>query len=256
MDIDTIPPGEKFDQYIKESLTGCYLCIAVIGRRWSLERLRDESDFVRKEIAVALASGVRVVPVLFDGAKLPLASELPPELSDLTLCQASDFGAGHDFKGQVKQLLADVERAIKEAAKREAERSEAANRSVALKPHQYPIWVLFICSAITLSASASLIFTPLQARALASLWLGEAAAARGERAQAIALFRKALDKEPSSQNARIELIVALFSSKSPDDTVEAPGLLAGATNIDSAEWNRIKSVIPAEDQHFFKDVKP
>ena len=53
MDVDTIPPGEKFDTYIDENLRNCYMCIVVIGRRWSTERLQADSDFVRKEIVGA-----------------------------------------------------------------------------------------------------------------------------------------------------------------------------------------------------------
>jgi len=36
MDIDTIPPGEEFDSYIDDALRDCYMCIVVIGQRWSI----------------------------------------------------------------------------------------------------------------------------------------------------------------------------------------------------------------------------
>jgi TIR domain len=162
MDVDTIPPGEKFDRYINENLRDCYMCIVVIGRRWSIERLHDDSDFVRREILGALSRGIRVIPTLFDGAKLPAAVELPVELTELTHCQAYDFGTGRDFKRLVTQLLTDVDRAIKEEKQRQIERSREALRGIALRPHQYPIWVLFLCALIALSVFTSLIWVPTQ----------------------------------------------------------------------------------------------
>lgn len=135
LDVDTIPPGEKFDSYIDENLRDCDLCIVVIGRRWSTDRLYDDRDFVRSEIAAAFSRGIRVIPALFDGAKLPGTAELPVELAELTHCNWCDFGTGLDFKRQVTQLLTNVERAIKEAKQRQIERSREALRVIALRPH-------------------------------------------------------------------------------------------------------------------------
>src|SRR5215831_10394247 len=123
MDIDTIPPGEKFDSYIDENLRDCDMCIVVIGPRWSIDRLQNDNDFVRREIVAALARGIRVIPTLFEGAKLPSPGELPTDLIELTHCQAYDFGPGRDFKRLVTQLLTDVDRAIKEEKQRQVKRS-------------------------------------------------------------------------------------------------------------------------------------
>ena len=81
--------GENFDDYIHENLSDCYMCIVVIGRRWSIERLHADGDYVRREIVGAFSH--RVIPALFDGAKLPEVTELPVELAELVHCQAYDF---------------------------------------------------------------------------------------------------------------------------------------------------------------------
>ena len=62
------------------------MLLAVIGPHWlaagqdGQRRLDDPADFVRLEIEAALARGVRVIPVLVDGAQLPRPEQLPASL--------------------------------------------------------------------------------------------------------------------------------------------------------------------------------
>jgi hypothetical protein len=254
MDVDTIPPGEKFDSYIDGNLRDCYMCIVVIGRRWSIERLHDDSDFVRREILGALMRGIRVIPALFDGAKLPASSELPVDLTDLTHCQAYDFGTGRDFKQQVMQLLTDVDRAIKEEKQRQIERSREALRGIALRPYQYPIWVLFVCALISLSAATSLTQVPTQIRALGNLWIAEAADSKGDHLTAISKFRDVLAEEPTSRNAKLGLAIALFSNKSQEAAEEALNILQGMT-LSQDEWDQLTKAMPTQYQTYFDKVK-
>lgn len=287
MDVATIPAGERFDDYIDENLRDCYMCIVVIGRRWSIERLHADSDFVRREIVGAFSRGIRVIPALFDGANLPDAAALPVELADLVHCQAYAFGTGGDFKRQVTQLLADVDRAIKEAKERQIERSREALRGIALRPYQYPIWVLFVFALLMLSALASLTSVPTQVRALGNLWIAKAAESKGDYLMAISQFRNVLSKVPTSNSAKTGLAVALFSSKSPEAAAEALTILHSMTISDSAkidlaialfssnspeaaaealtmlhgvtirpsEWDRLAKVMPTEYQTYFHKVK-
>ena len=67
MDIDHIEPGEDFVALIGQQVGTCKILIALIGRNWvnaadkaGARRLDDPEDFVRVEIASALASNVRV----------------------------------------------------------------------------------------------------------------------------------------------------------------------------------------------------
>src|SRR5215471_15899005 len=71
IDVDTIQPGEDFIQVIEEKVASCDVLVAVIGPHWvsalneaGKRRLDDPRDFVRVEIAAALARNIRVIPVL------------------------------------------------------------------------------------------------------------------------------------------------------------------------------------------------
>jgi hypothetical protein len=91
-DVDTLRPGQDFVQAIESRLSDCAVMLAVIGREWATardltgsRRLDEPNDFVRLEIAAALARpNVLVVPVLVEGAAMPAAPELPENLRPLT----------------------------------------------------------------------------------------------------------------------------------------------------------------------------
>lgn len=91
VDIDNIPVGVDFVDYIGQQVAKCDLLLAVIGPRWldianktGGRRLDDPKDFVRIEIAAALKRGIPVAPVLIDDSVLPHASDLPDDLQGLT----------------------------------------------------------------------------------------------------------------------------------------------------------------------------
>ena len=91
MDIDTIDPGHDFIEVIDRALDSSKVVIALIGRRWTTatdsagrRRLDSEQDFVRMEVARSLESGLRVIPVLVQGATMPSPNELPADLQPLT----------------------------------------------------------------------------------------------------------------------------------------------------------------------------
>src|SRR4051794_11126990 len=94
-DIDNIPLGVDFRKHIDGALQETDILIVVIGRRWvgSLRhgvgkqgsgRIHDEADPVRIEVETALRLGIAVIPVLVGDTRMPLASQLPPSLSDFS----------------------------------------------------------------------------------------------------------------------------------------------------------------------------
>lgn len=91
-DVTHITPGEHFDEAIDARLGHARVVLVLIGRSWLDEltrRLqRDETDYHRREIAMALQGAKRVIPVLLDGAALPAAEALPEDLRGLTRCHA------------------------------------------------------------------------------------------------------------------------------------------------------------------------
>lgn len=108
MDVDGIEPGADFVKVIDEKLSSCSVMLAVIGPHWlgardqnGWRRLDSASDFVRIEIESALTRGVRLIPVLVDGATMPRAEDLPPTMQPLVRRNAvrlthESFGADAD----------------------------------------------------------------------------------------------------------------------------------------------------------------
>jgi hypothetical protein len=116
MDIDAIDLGEDFVAAIEACLERAAVLLAVIGRHWldttderGDRRLDAAGDFVRVEISTALQRGVRVIPVLVDGALMPKESELPEDLRPLLRRQALTLD--HEtFNAGVNRLLRALRR--------------------------------------------------------------------------------------------------------------------------------------------------
>jgi TIR domain len=89
-DIHDIGAGEQFADVIRASLAQAHVTLVLIGPRWQgpladgKRRIDDPEDFVRMEVAAALASGNKVIPVLLSGASLPQTAGLPEPLRSLT----------------------------------------------------------------------------------------------------------------------------------------------------------------------------
>ena len=107
-DLDSMEPGADFAEVIEDTVARCDALIAVIGSDWLSSRLEDPDDWVRLEIANALARKVRVVPVLVEGAKMPAPSELPDDISALTRRHAVDLSET-GWNAQVAELLDRLE---------------------------------------------------------------------------------------------------------------------------------------------------
>ncbi len=84
MDIDDIDYGRDFAQAIDRQLDDADAVVAVIGPRWSelLHSRLHGDDYVRHELARALARDIRIVPVLVAKAPPP-GADLPPDLAPL-----------------------------------------------------------------------------------------------------------------------------------------------------------------------------
>jgi formylglycine-generating enzyme required for sulfatase activity len=90
MDVDSIALGRDFRTALQKTLASCDLMLVLIGRNWTevkdekgRTRLDDPTDFVRLEIEAALKRDIVVTPVLVQGAHMPAADRLPPEMRDL-----------------------------------------------------------------------------------------------------------------------------------------------------------------------------
>jgi WD40 repeat protein len=110
-DVESIQPGDDFVDAIATAVGSCAVLLALIGDRWltitdkeGRHRLDDPEDYVRLEIGAALERGVRVIPVLVEGALMPRADQLPPPLAGLVRRQALKLTADR-FGDEVRPLL-------------------------------------------------------------------------------------------------------------------------------------------------------
>jgi hypothetical protein len=109
-DVLDIAPGDDFAKAIRERLAGAHTVLVLIGPRWAggelpgSRRIDDATDFVRLEVAMALDSGVRVVPVLLPGAAMPVEDSLPPALQPLARRNAMALGDMH-WDADIERLL-------------------------------------------------------------------------------------------------------------------------------------------------------
>ena len=136
MDVDTIEPGVDFVEAIEKSVGSSEVLIAVIGKRWLISsdeeggrRLDNPEDSVRIEIVTALKRGIRVIPVLVDGASMPRSRDLPDDLKSLARRNALEVSHNR-FRADLERLIIAVERALKQttAQNRESEPSAKATK--------------------------------------------------------------------------------------------------------------------------------
>jgi formylglycine-generating enzyme required for sulfatase activity len=121
LDVDNIAPGIDFVKAIEKSVGSCDVLISVVGKRWltatdgdGKRRLDSVDDFVRLEIATALKRGIRVIPVLVDGASMPRSGDLPDEVKSLVRLQALKVSQDR-FRSDSEPLITAVDQALKEA---------------------------------------------------------------------------------------------------------------------------------------------
>lgn len=90
IDVDGIEPGAEFENKIKAALAQSDACLILIGEAWRGERAAgekprvfDDNDFVRLEVATALAAELRILPVLANNTPMPSEAHLPADLRRL-----------------------------------------------------------------------------------------------------------------------------------------------------------------------------
>lgn len=123
-DVDNIPFGAEFGDYIKSTLARCSVALILIGPNWADatdanggRRLDDPNDWVRVEIETALATaGLQIVPVLINGARMPAADCLPESMQPLCKRNAAIVRQDPDFHQDLERLGTAFARHVKGGA--------------------------------------------------------------------------------------------------------------------------------------------
>ncbi len=168
MDVEGIEPGADFVDAIERAVGSCEILIVIIGHDWLAKdpagkrRLDEPADFVRLETATALKRGIRVVPVLVEGATIPRAEDLPADLAPLVRRQAVELNH-KQWEATTGELIGTLERILGqgEAAPREAPRADA---SPLKEPPAQPAPRRFdrryaAAAVVALAVAAALLFT-------------------------------------------------------------------------------------------------
>jgi uracil-DNA glycosylase len=139
LDIDSIPPGVDFVEFLDSAVAGCDVLLAVIGPGWSSvaddegeRRILREDDFVRIEIASALRQKKTVIPLLVGGAKMPRAGDLPEDVAGLARRNAMELSHTR-FGADVDKLADAVKETVRHHIKPRASTAEVARKTAALK---------------------------------------------------------------------------------------------------------------------------
>jgi hypothetical protein len=115
MDLSDIDSGTNFVDVIQTAIQSSDVILAVIGKQWltcssgGTRRLDLPNDFVRTEIGIALEHARPVIPVLVQGAGMPLAPSLPEPLKRLASHDAHDL-SDERWTYDVGRLIAATEK--------------------------------------------------------------------------------------------------------------------------------------------------
>jgi len=124
MDIDGIPAGTDFEEYIRREISACDVVLVMIGDNWldarpgsDVRRIDEPDDFVRLEVESALANAdVRTFPVLVEGTPMPGPAQLPESIARLGRLQAVELD-DRRWRGDLEHLVAEVEQVARERGK-------------------------------------------------------------------------------------------------------------------------------------------
>lgn len=115
-DVDTLPVGVAFNEYIIDVLSDCRVVLAVLGSNWlsakaadGARRLYNPEDWVRAEISIGLRTeGITVVPILHADTRMPHKNQLPDDLKALCGCNAAVVRRDPDFHRDMDRLIGAI----------------------------------------------------------------------------------------------------------------------------------------------------
>jgi hypothetical protein len=94
LDVDNLGPSPRFDERLLEEISRRYNFVLLLSPG-ALDRCLDEQDWVRLEVAHALAAQRRVIPVTRSGFRLTPEIPLPAVMSSLPMHNAIEYSSTH-----------------------------------------------------------------------------------------------------------------------------------------------------------------
>lgn len=117
LDTHSIKITKKFEEVIKKELDKTLILLVLIGPTWlsiqneknGKRRLDEEEDFVRREIEIALHDGIKIIPILLEGAQMPNKTAMPKSIEEVAEWQAYSIST-HQFRDDLKKLIVDIKK--------------------------------------------------------------------------------------------------------------------------------------------------
>lgn len=114
-DIESMQGGTDYRAQLASGMKQCKVGLVLIGENWltatdktGQRRLDAPTDPVRLEVETLLQLRVPVIPLLVQGAKLPLSRELPPSIAELAYRQARVVRVDPDFRRDMQFVVRDI----------------------------------------------------------------------------------------------------------------------------------------------------
>jgi hypothetical protein len=114
-DVDSIPLGVDFREYIDKIVSKADVFLAVIGPDWLWRdehgrRIDGSRDIVRIEVQSALKRNIPVIPLLVRNASMPSEVDLPKELQELAYRNGVPIRSDPDFNNDISKLLSGLKK--------------------------------------------------------------------------------------------------------------------------------------------------
>jgi hypothetical protein len=116
MDVDSIPPGADFEQFVTDKVRESDVMLVVIGQNWvghhvksRGRRIDEATDFVRIEVELAIRSQRNIIPLLVSKADMPSESELPQSIRPLAVRQAIVVRDNPDFHRDMERVIVAIQ---------------------------------------------------------------------------------------------------------------------------------------------------
>ncbi len=114
-DVASIPGGAEWQKTIRSEVLAADVVLAVIGSHWlgttdpeGKARIFNDGDWVRYEVALALAERKKVIPVCVHGVPVPEAKSLPKDLQKLPERHRLLFRTGVDQEADLMRLATAI----------------------------------------------------------------------------------------------------------------------------------------------------
>lgn len=118
-DVDDIPFGVNFSDYLNSIIEKSKVILVVIGPKWlniqndqGQRRLDDPADFVRIEIEAALKRKIIIIPLLVSRASMPEVAKLPSTIQELAFYNGTQIRPDPDFHKDMDRLIYELGKQI------------------------------------------------------------------------------------------------------------------------------------------------